>query len=175
MTFRRSILLTAPLLLASGALAQTDQTKLTPFSDARLPFSISAPTTWYGIDLGDGAVGLSMVSAKTKPATMIRLLFAEKDSGEKVNLTTEADNYETDLKASNLTVKRLSSKDATYGGVKGLEREYQLTGGNTDVRLRVWFGDNAKNLFSFQLTDTAPRYAAASGLFSKMLATVKFR
>ena len=167
----------APLALAALGLAaaQADQTKLVPFSDARLPFSISAPSNWYGIDLGDGAVGLSMVSAKTKPATMIRLLFAEKDNGEKVNLSTEADNYEADLKSTKLTVKRLSSKDATYGGIKGLEREYQLSGGGSDVRLRVWFGDTAKNLFSFQLTDTAPRYAAASDLFSKMLATVKFK
>ena len=145
------------------------------FSDARLPFSISAPQGWLGINLGDGANGLSIVSAKTSPATMIRLLFAGKEAGDKVNLATEADNYEADLRATKLTVKRLSSKEATYGGLRGVEREYQLLGGQTDVRMRVWFGDNAGNLFSFQLTDTAPRYAAASELFSKMLATVKFR
>lgn len=165
---------TAPAQTTPAQTAPT-QTTLVAFSDARLPFSISAPGNWLGINLGDGANGLSIVSARTSPATMIRLLFAGKDTGEKINLTVEADNYEEDLKATKLTVRRLSSKEATYGGLRGVEREYQLVGGQTEVRMRVWFADNAGHLFSFQLTDTAPRYAAASELFSRMLATVKFR
>ena len=166
-----------PLLLAAslGLASAQSAPKLTPFSDSRLPFTLSAPTDWFGINLGDGATGLSIVSAKTPPATMIRLLFIQKEAGEVLTAAAEADNYEEDLKSSKLTVKRLSSKEATYGGLKGVEREYQLVGGQTDVRQRVWFADNAKYLFSFQLTDTAARYGAASDTFGKMLATVKFR
>ncbi|WP_339096016.1 hypothetical protein ACINK0_12285 [Deinococcus sp. VB343] len=170
-----SLLLAASLTLAPSLASAQGAPKLATFSDSRLPFTISAPTEWFGINLGDGATGLSIVSGKTAPATMIRLLFVTKEAGEKLSAATEADNYEDDLKSSKLTVKRLSSKEATYGGLKGIEREYQLVGGQTEVRQRVWFADNAKHLFSFQLTDTAARYGAASDTFSKMLATVKFK
>lgn len=171
------ILRFAPLLLASslGLAAAQAQPKLTPFSDPRLPFTVGAPADWFGINLGDGASGLSMVSGKTAPATMIRLLFIPKEGTAKVDMSTEADDYETDLKTSKLSVKRLSSKEVTYGGLKGIEREYQLIGGKTEVRQRVWFADSPKNVYSFQVTDTASRYAAASQTFDKMMATVKFK
>ena len=41
--------------------------------------------------------------------------------------------------------------------------------------MRVWYGNGAKNLYSFQLTDSPARYAQASALFSKVLASLRFR
>lgn len=171
------ILRLTPLLFASslGLAAAQAHPKLTTFSDSRLPFTVDTPTDWFGINLGDGASGLSMVSGKTAPSTMIRLLFIPKAGTGKVDMADEADNYEADLKTSKLNVKRLSSKEVTYGGLKGIEREYQLIGGKTEVRQRVWFADSPKNVYSFQLTDTASRYAAASQTFNSMMSSVKFK
>ncbi|MFC5847659.1 hypothetical protein [Deinococcus petrolearius] len=164
----RSIL-PAALLFSSLAGAQT----LVAFSDPKLPFRFSHPQGWLGVDLGDKTSGVSMVSAKAPPATMIRLLFVPKN-GKAINVTQEFGGFEQGLKSTGVTLKTLTSKAASYGGVSGTEREYQLTRGKDALRMRVWFGNGAKNLYSFQLTDTAARYAAANALYSKVLATVRF-
>lgn len=156
--------------LAGGlASAQT----LVPFSDAKLPFRFSHPQGWLGVDLGDKTNGVSMVSAKTPPATMIRLLFVPKN-GRAVNVTQEFGGFEQGLKSTGVTLKTLTSRAASYGGVSGTEREYQIAKGKDTLRMRVWFGNGAKNLYSFQLTDTAARYASANALYSKVLSTVRF-
>lgn len=159
-----------PAVLLASAGAQT----LAPFSDPRLPFTVSLPKGWLGVKFEDGASGVSLVSSKKPPATLMRLLFAAK-GGAAVNLAQEFQKFETGMKGGGMSVKQTASRQVKYGGVSGMEREYLLTHPKGKVQMRVWYGNGAKNLYSFQLTDDPARYGQASALFSKVLATVKFR
>jgi hypothetical protein len=147
--------------------------KLVAFSDPKLPFQVSLPAGWLGADFGDGASGVSLVSAKAPPATLMRLLFTPKN-GAAINLTTEFGKFESGVKASGASLKQTASRQVRYGGVGGTEREYTVSHPQGQLRMRVWFGNGAKNLYSFQLTDSPARYAAATALFSKVLATLRF-
>ncbi|WP_019009682.1 hypothetical protein [Deinococcus aquatilis] len=166
-----------PRVLLASALAAfvplASAQTLIKFSDPKLPFSFSYPQGWVGIDFKDDTNGVSLLSGKTKPATLVRLLFASK-GGRAVNLATEYQNFESGIKTTGATIKLLSSKAASYGGVSGQEREYALTIKEGQLRLRVWYGNGAKNIYSFQLTDTPARYTAASATFSKILNSVRF-
>ncbi|QLG11944.1 hypothetical protein HLB42_15000 [Deinococcus sp. D7000] len=164
----------AALTLGTASLGAAGAQTLVPFSDAKLPFKVSLPQGWLGADFADGTSGVSLVSAKAPPATLIRLLFMPKN-GAAVDLNTEFSKFESGLKSSGVTIKQLSSKAARYGGVGGSEREYSVTHPQGQLRIRVWYGNGAKNLYSFQLTDSPARYAAANTLFSKVLATVRFQ
>lgn len=147
---------------------------LVPLNHAKLPFSFSHPKGWLGVDLGDKANGISMVSAKAPPATMIRMLYAPLGNNT-TDLTAQADAFQTGLASSGVTVKRQSNYMVTYGGLRGLEREYVLSNGKKSVKMRVWLATDKKNLFSFQVTDDLNRYPAASTLFTSMMRTVKFK
>ncbi|GAA5532751.1 hypothetical protein E5F05_14710 [Deinococcus metallilatus] len=159
----------AAALLLGGAGAQT----LVPFKDPKLPFTVSLPRGWLGVNFEDKTSGVSVVSAKQPPATLIRLLFMPKN-GRPGDVNQEFAGFEAGVKQTGGTLKQLSSKPARYGGVGGIEREYALTHPKGKLRLRIWFGNGAKNLYSFQVTDTPERYPASSALFSKVLATIRF-
>ncbi|PNY82158.1 hypothetical protein [Deinococcus koreensis] len=164
--------LCAALIVTLAVPAAQAQT-LVPIKDARLPFSVSLPKGWLGADFGDGAQGLSVVSAKAPPATLIRLLFTPKN-GAAVNLNTEFQKFEAGIKASGATTRQLSSRAARYGGVSGTEREYTLSHPGGQLRMRVWYGNGAKNLYSFQLTDAPARFVQANAVFGKVLASLRF-
>ena len=157
-------------LLGSTASAQT----LVLVNDPKLPFTVALPGGWLGADFGDKAAGLSVVSAKAPPATLVRLLYTPKN-GATVDLNTEFKKFEAGVAASGVTLKQQSSTAVKYGGVGGIERQYVLTHPRGQLRMRVWYGNGAKNLYSFQLTDSPARYAQASALFSKVLASLRFR
>ncbi|GHF49351.1 hypothetical protein HNQ07_002517 [Deinococcus metalli] len=162
--------LAAALMAGGVASAQT----LVAVDDPKLPFRVSLPAGWLGADFGDKAAGVSVVSAKAPPATLIRLLYTPKN-GAAVNLNSEFKKFEAGVTSSGVTLKQQSSAAATYGGVSGIERQYTLTHPRGQLRMRVWYGNGAKNLYSFQLTDSPARYAAASTLFSKVLSSLRFR
>lgn len=156
-------------LLAGSAGAQT----LVPFKDARLPFRASLPKGWMGVDFKDGTSGVTMVSGKQPPATLIRLLFMPKNAGAG-NPAQEFVGFEAGVKQTGGKLTRLSSKNVSYGGVSGTERVYDLKHPKAALRLRIWFGSGARNLYSFQVTDTPARFAKSSALFSRVLASVRF-
>lgn len=164
--------LSVALLLAVTAPLAGAQA-LVPIKNDKLPFSVSLPKGWLGADFGDGALGLSVVSAKAPPATLIRLLFTPKN-GAAVNLNSEFQKFEAGIKASGASTRQLSSRAARYGGVGGTEREYTLTHPGGQLRMRVWYGNGAKNLYSFQLTDSPARFAQANAVFGKVLASLRF-
>lgn len=163
----------AALLTATAASQSADAQTLVPFKDAKLPFTVSLPKGWLGADFGDGALGLSLVSAKAPPATLIRLLFTPKN-GAVVNLNSEFQKFEAGIKASGASTKQLSSRSVRYGGVSGAEREYTLSHPGGQLRMRVWYGNGAKNLYSFQLTDSPARFTQANALFGKVLSSLRF-
>lgn len=156
-------------LLAGNAGAQT----LVPFRDARLPFRASLPKGWMGVNFNDGTSGVSVVSGKQPPATLIRLLFMPK-KGKAGNPAQEFTGFEAGVKQTGGKLTRLSTRNVSYGGVSGTERVYDLKHPRATLRLRIWFGNGARNLYSFQVTDTPVRFAKSSALFSRVLASVRF-
>ncbi|WP_309571775.1 hypothetical protein [Deinococcus sp.] len=162
------------LLLAALLVSTAGAQDLVAVNDPKLPFTVSLPGGWLGADFGDKAAGLSVVSAKAPPASLIRLLYTAKN-GVAADLNTEFRKFEAGVVSSGVTLKQQSSMAAKYGGVSGQERQYLLMHPGGQLRMRVWYGNGAKNLYSFQLTDSSARYAQASALFSKVLASLRFR
>lgn len=163
------------LLLATSLLSTASAQTLVPFSDPKLPYTFSHPQGWLGVDLGDKTNGVSMVSGKTTPATMIRLLYAPKANAQTLNLTAQFTGYEQGLKSTGVTVRPQSSYGVTYGGLRGMEREYIVTNGKKSIKMRVWFAQGSKNLYYFQLSDTVERYPNSSLLFTRIMQSVKFK
>ncbi|GGR43629.1 hypothetical protein GCM10008959_00610 [Deinococcus seoulensis] len=174
-TFRagHSALASALLALTLGAAPAGAQTLVT-VNEPNLPFTVSLPKSWLGVNFNDGAAGVSVVSAKTPPATLMRLLYTPKGN-EKPTPASEFSKFEQGVKSTGATIKQTSSRTVGYGGVSGVERNYTLTHPKGKLNMRVWYGVGARNLYSFQLTDTPERFTAASATFSKVLASVKFR
>ncbi|BDP41888.1 hypothetical protein DAETH_18570 [Deinococcus aetherius] len=166
--------LAAVSLLGSGLTGRAGAQTLVPFTDPKLPFTVSLPKGWFGANFNDGTGGVSVVSSKTPPAALIRLLFVSKN-GKTPELKQEFRNFEAGVAQTGGKLKLFRGRNVTYGGVKGVEREYLITGAQTSVRVRIWFGNGAKNLYSFQVTDTPERYAGSSALFSQVLASLRFR
>lgn len=159
------------LLAASQAQAET----LVPLKDSKLPFKMSYPQKWIGIYPNDKTQGVSMVSSKKSPFTMIRMLFVPHPKSTSVNINKAFNALEKDLQASGVEVKRVYSKKQKYDKIEGIERELKIFKNLKHlVTMRVWIGKDAKNTYSFQLTDTPKRFLKSSPLFSKVLATVRF-
>jgi len=156
-------------LIVGNAGAQT----LVPFKDTRLPFRVSLPGGWMGVNFKDGTSGVTVVSGKKPPATLIRLLFMPKN-GKAGNPAQEFAGFEAGVKQTGGKLTMLSTKNASYGGVSGTERVYDLKHPKATLRLRIWFGNGARNLYSFQVTDAPARFAKSSALFSQVLASVRF-
>ncbi|MPY65270.1 hypothetical protein F8S09_00985 [Deinococcus sp. SDU3-2] len=172
---KRALLLALAVSLPGAAAAQTLTAQpLTVLDDKRLPFTLQLPKNWYGFKAEDGAQGVSVVSAQKPPATLMRFLFLNK-GGKNADLGTEFRNFEAGVKGSGGSLRLIGGKNSTYGGVRGAERVYALGHSGGELRMRVWFGNGAKNLYSFQVTDSASRFAKSDALFKRVLGTVRFR
>lgn len=167
---KRVLLLSLVAALPATAAAQT----LKALDDKRLPFTVQLPQDWYGFQAGDGAQGVSVVSAQKPPATLMRFLYLPK-GGKAADIGTEFRNFESGVKGSGGTLRLIGGKNSAYGGVRGSERVYSLKHSGGELRMRVWFGNGAKNLYSFQVTDGAARFAKSDALFKRVLGTVRFR
>ncbi|MDL2345866.1 hypothetical protein QOL99_17185 [Deinococcus sp. MIMF12] len=161
------------LSLAVGLPAAAAQT-LKALDDKRLPFTVQLPQDWYGFQAEDGAQGVSVISAQKPPATLMRFLFLPK-GGKAADISTEFRNFEAGVKGSGGTLRLIGGKNSAYGGVRGSERVYSLRHSGGELRMRVWFGSGAQNLYSFQVTDSAARFARSDALFKRVLGTVRFR
>ncbi|UWX65256.1 hypothetical protein [Deinococcus rubellus] len=178
---------TSPLLLAAvlgasalgeSAQAQTTQAQtqaaaLVKVSDAKLPFTVSLPKGWVGLNLKDGLGGITVASQPKPPAALIRLLFIPKN-GKKIDLKTEFGSFEKAVKESGSALTFKGEKPANYGGVSGLMRQYVITSKSDILVMRVWFGNGAKNFYSFQLTVPNSAFERLSKTFDQVLATVQF-
>lgn len=167
---KRALLLSLAVSLCATATAQT----LKVVDDKRLPFTVQLPQDWYGFKAEDGAQGISVVSAQKPPATLMRFLFLPK-ANKAADIGTEFRNFEAGVGGSGGTLRLIGGKNSSYGGVRGSERVYALKHSGGELRIRVWFGNGAKNLYSFQVTDSAPRFAKSDALFKRVLGTVRFR
>ena len=168
--------LLSSVLLGTPALAQSNSAVSTPLiaiKDAKLPFAVSLPRGWVGLNFKDGLGGVTIASQAQPPAALIRLLFIPKN-GKVVNLQTEFKNFEGAVKEGGSTLTLKGEKPANYGGVSGILRQYAITNKSGDLSMRVWFGNGAKNFYSFQLTVPSEAFERVNPLFERVLATVKF-
>ena len=159
--------------LAQGAPADPGSVPLVPIKDARLPFTVSLPKTWVGVNLKDNLGGVTIVSRAQAGAPLMRLLFLPKN-GKVLNLNTEFKNFEATVRETGATIKLQSQQAARYGGVAGLVRVYAITAKPGNLTMRVWFGNGARNFYSFQLTAPSAEFPKIDGLFGKVLASVAF-
>ncbi|MFC4452753.1 hypothetical protein [Deinococcus sonorensis] len=162
------VFMTAALLALASASAQTVRV-----SDPKLPFSVSVPKTWVGVQFKDNISGLSVASAPKAGAALMRFNFIPKQ-GRKLVLTDEFAGFEQAVKQGGNTLKLVSSKNVSYGGVAGILRTYDMVQKKHPVRMRLWFGNGAKNFYSFQLTDTQANFSKSAPIFAAALSSLKF-
>lgn len=74
-------------------------------------------------------------------------------------------------------MKRVSNRSRTVGGIKGTERQYDLTleANGAVVRLQYWYGVSKRNLLSVQFTTGPAATAVQRGAFDKTLGSLKLR
>jgi hypothetical protein len=171
-----TLLCLAPALAQKTPVASSDPASipLVRIKDARLPFTVSLPKTWVGVNLKDNIGGVSIVSRAEAGAPLMRLLFLPKN-GKAVNLNTEFQNFEATVRETGAAIKLQAQTPARYGGVAGLVRTYAITGAKRgNLNMRVWFGNGARNFYSFQLTAPAAEFQKIDALFGKVLASVAF-
>lgn len=144
---------------------------------AALPFTVAVPSGWVGLDFKDGIAGVSIASAPKQPAALMRFNFIPKKNGPVV-LVNEFAAFEGSVRGGGGTLVRTAERPANYGGVAGLQRDYTLTqkldNRAVALKMRVWFGNGARNFYSFQLTDRAENYARTLPLFQAALNSVRF-
>ncbi|WP_293913372.1 hypothetical protein [Deinococcus sp.] len=168
------IALTLAPALAQTAPADPGSVPLVRVKDARLPFTVSLPRTWVGVNLKDNLGGVTIVSRAQAGAPLMRLLFLPKN-GKLLNLDTEFRNFEATVREAGASLKLQSQRPARYGGVAGTERVYAITGAKPGaLNMRVWFGNGVRNFYSFQLTAPSAEFAKIDALFGKVLASVAF-
>jgi hypothetical protein len=173
------------LMVATGVLALPVQTALAQaalttlrVSDPRMPFSVSLPRGWVGLDLKDGQAGVTIASKAKSPAAMMRfVLIAKQGKAPVLNpvLKREFADFEQAVQQSGATLKLVSEKPVQYGGVSGLTHVYDLSQKGKQVRMQIWFGSGSKNFYNFQLTDQKGTYSKNAGLFEAALKSVKFK
>jgi hypothetical protein len=144
---------------------------------AAMPYTVAVPAGWIGLNLKDGLAGVNVASAPKQPAALMRFNFIPKKNGPVV-LVNEFAAFEGSVRQAGGTLVRTAERAVGYGGVAGLQRDYTLTQklNNTPValKMRVWFGNGARNFYSFQLTDRAENYARTLPLFQASLDSVRF-
>ena len=161
-----------PLLLAPTALAATTGT--VRVSDPKLPFAVSLPRGWVGVNFKDGLSGVNIASQPKAPAALMRFTFIPKQ-GKTLVLKNEFLGFEQAVRQGGATLKLVSEKAARYGGVSGLTHIYDLSEKGKNLRMQIWFGSGAKNFYNFQITDQPGTYSKNAALFAAALSSVTFR
>lgn len=170
-------------LLASPAQAATTQAGAAQtgstssgtvrLSNTSLPFSVSLPRGWVGVDFKDGLKGVSIASQPKAPAALMRFIFIPKQ-GKTLVLKDEFLGFEQAVKQGGATLTLVSERATRYGGVNGLTHIYTLTEQGKKLRMQIWFGSGAKNFYNFQLTDAASTFSKYAPAFTAALNSVTF-
>lgn len=165
--------LLASALLAPLAQAATAQTGTVRVAAPGLPFAVSLPRGWVGVNFKDGLKGVSIASRPKAPAALMRFTYIPKQ-GKTLVLKNEFLGFEQAVKGGGTTIRLVSEKAVRYGGVNGLSHIYDLAQQGKKLRMQIWFGSGAKNFYNFQLTDQADTYSKNAPLFGAALSSVKF-
>ncbi|MDV6375583.1 hypothetical protein [Deinococcus arenicola] len=161
------------LALAGTALA-------VPLQNAQAPLTADVPAGWEQRPYPNNLPGVMVVAPGNPPPAVLQLFYApyQGKANDAKALKEFMGGVEGSMTGGGLaTIKRLSDRPRTVGGVKGLERSYDLTlkANGAVVRLQLWYGVSARNLLSVQATTGPTSTAAQKAVFEKTLKSIKFK
>jgi hypothetical protein len=160
-------------LLAGSAFA-------VPFSMPGLPFQADVPAGWSQRAYPNSLPGVVVAAPGTPPPVVIQVFFPPyKSSSNDARALSEfiGGVEEGATGGGQATLKQLSERALTVGGVRGTERTYALSikANGAVVRMRAWYGAGPRNLYQFQAVSGAAASPAQVAAFDKVLSTVKFK
>ncbi|TSA84662.1 hypothetical protein FNU79_10535 [Deinococcus detaillensis] len=160
------------LALSSGLAA--------PLSDSAAPFQVNVPDSWVQRPYPNHLPGMLVIAPGTPPPVVLQFFYAPH-KGKQNDTKMLADfigGVEESMSGDGRgSVKQLSTRPLDVDGIKGTERQYDLTlkANGVTVRTKIWYGVSAKNLLSFQVTIGTAATPAQAAAFDKALKTVKFK
>ena len=161
------------LLGAGAALA-------VPLTNTRAPFQADLPAGWGQRDYPNNLPGIVVVAPGSPPPVVLQMFYAPyKSSGNDARALSEfIGGVESGATGNGqATLKRISERPLTVGGIKGTEHIYSLMvkANGAVVQARAWYGVGPKNLFQFQSVTGVKATPAQVAVFDRLLSTVKFR
>ena len=168
-----------PVLSALAALTLTSALAV-PLTSTAAPFQADVPAGWAQRPYPNNLPGLIVIAPGTPPPVVLQFFYAPYKSTS--NNTKALAEFIGGVKGSMIgdgrgTVKRLSTRTVTVGGVRGTQREYDLTvkANGVTVHTSIWYGVSARNLLSFQSTYSNRATPAQKAALGKVLGSVKFK
>ena len=152
-----------------------------PVNGAGAPFQADLPAGWaQQVSSTSGAQILRVTAPGTPPPVVLAFIFAPyKSTGNDAQALKEfiAASEKGATGEGQATLKRLSERPLTVGGVRGTERSYTLSvkSNGAVVQTQIWYGAGPKNLFQFQAATGKGATSAQTAIFDKVLSTVKFK
>lgn len=162
-----------PVLTLTSALA-------VPLTSAAAPFQADVPAGWAQRAYPNDLPGILVIAPGTPPPVVLQFFYAPyRGTGNDAKALSEfIGGVEGSMSGDGRgTVKRLSTRPLTVGGVKGTQREYDLTvkANGVTVHTSIWYGVSARNLLSFQSTYARQATPAQKGALGKVLNSIKFK
>ncbi|OLV18927.1 hypothetical protein [Deinococcus marmoris] len=160
--------------------ALTGTARAVPLQNTKAPFTADVPVGWEQRPYPNGLPGITVLAPGTPPPAVLQLFFAPYQSkgNDAAALKEFIGGVEGSLTGGGLaTLKRVSERPRTVGGVKGSERLYDLTlkANGAVVRLQYWYGVSKHNMLSVQFTTGPAATAAQRGAFDKTLGSLKLK
>lgn len=152
-----------------------------PVSGAGAPFQADLPAGWaQQIGASGGLQILRVTAPGAPPPVVLAFTFAPyKSTGNDAQALKEfIDASEKGATGEGqATLKRLSERPLTVGGVRGTERSYILSvkSNGAMIQTQIWYGVTSKSLLQFQAATGTKATPAQTATFNKVLNTVKFK
>ena len=151
-----------------------------PLTSTAAPFRADVPAGWTQRAYPNDLPGILVIAPGTPPPVVLQFFYAPyKSTGNDARALAEfIGGVESSMSGDGRgSVKRLSTRPVTVGGVRGTQREYDLTlkANGVTVHTSIWYGVSARNLLSFQSTSVKQATPAQKGALGKVLGSVKFK
>lgn len=166
--------------LAALALLALSHAVAAPLTAPAAPFQVDVPAGWAQRAYPNGLPGMLVIAPGTPPPVVLQFFYAphQGTSNDTKVLAEFIGGVEGSMSGDGRgTVKRLSTRPLSVGGIKGTERQYDLTlkANKVTVRTKIWYGVSARNLLSIQTTIGKGATPAQAAAFDRALETVKFK
>ena len=152
-----------------------------PVNGAGAPFQADLPAGWVQqVSATGGLQILRVTSPGTPPPVVLAFICTPyKSMGNDAQALREliAASEKGATGEGQATLKRLSERPLTVGGVRGTERSYTLTvkSNGAVVQTQIWYGAGPKKLLQFQAATGKGATSAQTATFDRVLSTVKFK
>ena len=154
-----------------------------PVSGAGTPFQADLPAGWAQRVIFKKDMQALKVTAPGKPSPVILVFISVPftstgdDTQELKNFVEGSEKGAINKANGEVTITRLSERPLTVGGVRGIERQYNMTVKDTGevILKQVWYGIGLRNLLQFGAATGKGVTPAQAATFDKVLSTVKFK